>query len=174
MVLADVFGSGVVKALAGARVYARGVGYVEDGRVVHQTGGARRVRAVVDGSAPYEVELWVDRGEPAWSCTCPAAEDGAFCKHCVAVALTVGEEPGEPGRPRLRVVPCPPPGPDGADGGDSGDGGDDEPGDHLADYVSALPHECLVEMVLDQARTDPRLKLRLLAEVRAAQRRMGG
>jgi uncharacterized Zn finger protein len=32
---------------------------------------------------PYNVELWVDDGEPTWSCTCPAAEDGSFCKHCV-------------------------------------------------------------------------------------------
>ena len=54
---------------------------------------------------PYIVELWIEEGEPRWSCTCPAAEDGSFCKHCVAAALTV--DPGEPADPVPAGLPEP-------------------------------------------------------------------
>jgi SWIM zinc finger len=154
--LGDVFRSHVVEGLAGARVHARGVRYFEDGRVVHEADGGERVRAIVKGTVPYVVELWADDGGPAWSCSCPAAEDGAFCKHCVAVALTLQPEPEEEpeaedepaGRPRLRVVP------------DEDDDGD------IERYVSGLPQETLAKIVLGQARMDRRLYKRLASEAR--------
>ncbi|WP_428122656.1 SWIM zinc finger family protein [Candidatus Poriferisodalis sp.] len=52
---------------------------------------------MVRGTVPYIVELWTDNGEPRWSCTCPAAKDGSFCKHCVATALTLLPRSSEPG-----------------------------------------------------------------------------
>lgn len=152
MGLGDVYVGPVVERLAGERVHARGVRYFEDGRVVHEADGAERVRAIVKGTVPYVVELWVDGGGPAWSCSCPAAEDGAFCKHCVAVALALQPEPEPDGRPRLRVVP---------DGHDDGD---------IERYVSGLPQETLAKIVLGQARMDRRLYKRLTTEAREASR----
>jgi hypothetical protein len=177
--LGDVFGARVVEGLAGARVHGRGAQYLEDGRVVHEACGDERVRAIVKGTVPYVVELWVEGGGPAWSCTCPAAEDGAFCKHCVAVALALAPEPGE--RPRLRVVTN-----DDSDHGDDrgasdrrGDRdelGDEDDGDgdrpdrgggrrpDLETFVCGLSRERLVEIVLGQALMDRRLYKRLMAE----------
>jgi SWIM zinc finger len=167
--LGDVFAARVVEALAEARVHGRGVRYFEDGHVVHEAGGDERVRAVVKGTVPYVVELWVEGGGPAWSCTCPAAEDGAFCKHCVAVSLTLAPEPGE--RPRLRIVT------NDDDDNDDGGNGDGDTGDDTGDrddarpdletYVSGLPHERLIEIVLGQALMDRRLYKRLMAEAEA-------
>jgi hypothetical protein len=153
--LGDVFAEAVVERLAGARVYGRGTRYFEDGRVVHEADGGEGVRAIVKGTVPYVVELWVEGGGPAWSCSCPAAEDGAFCKHCVAVALTLAPEPQPGGRPRLRVVTN-------DDDRTDGDGRPD-----LETYVSGLTHERLVEIVLGQALMDRRLYKRLMAEAEA-------
>jgi uncharacterized Zn finger protein len=51
--------------------------------------------ATVIGAAPYRVRLRSDRaGALTWSCTCPVGEEGAFCKHCVAVALAVAADAG--------------------------------------------------------------------------------
>jgi hypothetical protein len=85
--LAEAFSRSEVMDLAGPAVYGRGVGYFRQGRVEPQAGGDRRLRATVRGSVPYTVELWVDGGQPGWSCTCPYAEEGSLCKHGVAVAL---------------------------------------------------------------------------------------
>ena len=151
--LGDHFPSSVIKDLAGPRAFARGVGYFEDGRVEPEAGGGLRMRATVRGSVPYRVELWVDDGEPAWSCTCPAAEDGALCKHCVAVALLIDRHAPVSGggaeSPRLRAVPS-------------------QPASDLAGYVAGLGHQRLVELVLDQVESDWRLRERLAAEARAA------
>src|SRR5207247_1715606 len=53
------------------------------------------VRATVIGAAPYRVGLRRDRsGALTGSCTCPVGEEGAFCKHCVAVGLAVAGDAG--------------------------------------------------------------------------------
>ena len=78
---ADVFDAATVVALAEPRVQMRGEGYRLDGRVGPLTVRDGRLEATVRGTMPYIVELWAERGEPRWSCTCPAAEDGSFCKH---------------------------------------------------------------------------------------------
>lgn len=150
--LGEFFRTTVIKDLAGPRAFARGVGYFEDGRVEPQAGGELRIRATVRGSVPYRVELWVGDGEPAWSCTCPAAEDGSFCKHCVAVALVIDRDApvgDEVERPHLRAIPS-------------------QPESDLAGYVAGLRHQRLVELVLDQIELDWRLRERLAAEARAA------
>lgn len=155
--LGDVFSPDVVIDLAGPRAYARGVAYLRDGRVVPEAGGDGRVRATVRGSAPYTVELWADERSPSWACTCPAAEDGAFCKHCVAVALLYHRDVADPGADDARdaeVVPFP--------------GRDSAADDELTGYVSGLPHDRLVELVLESAASDWRMRERLGAEARIA------
>jgi uncharacterized Zn finger protein len=113
-----------------------------------------RFRATVRGSVPYTVELWDDGGRPGWSCTCPYAEDGAFCKHGVAVALLL--DAGAP----PDALPADLQGPV------------DEPRDDadglLVEHLDGLDRDRLVALVLEAADQDWRLRERLLADARAA------
>ena len=160
--LAEVFDAATVARLAGPRVYPRGVSYVRDGRVEQAEVRDGRMGATVRGTMPYFVELWADRGRPRWSCTCPAAEDGSFCKHVVAVALSLG--PGE--SPPL-IVPVA--GDDRRRGASAaGRPSESDTDGELADFVRGLPPDRLAELVLDRAASDWRLRERLLADARAA------
>lgn len=150
--LEKVFTRSLVMSLAGPVVYGRGVSYHRQGRALLQTEGGGRVRATVRGSVPYTVELWVDDGQPGWSCSCAAGEDGSFCKHGVAVTLLLDasdedSEEGEKTAPRAVR---------------------DDPAEMLADHVAGLDRARLVELVLDAAGSDWRLRERLVAEARAA------
>ena len=175
--LARAFAAPVVEDLAGSRSYRRGVAYSREGRVSASPGTDSRLEVTVQGTMPYVVELWIEEGEPRWSCTCPAAEDGSFCKHCVAAAITLdsGESPGpvvllDPAE-RLRRVQLSAP----AAGGSRRRNSDRDPppasaateADLLADFVAELPQDRLAEIVLKRATSDWRLRERLLAEARA-------
>ena len=77
-----------LKALAGARSFERGIGYLDAVSGVEVGDGW--VTASVHGTERYEVELTLDapgglRGE----CDCPYGMEGNFCKHVVALGLTV-------------------------------------------------------------------------------------
>lgn len=85
----DAFTAATIRRLAGPGPYERGVGYLADHRVETPMVLDGRARALVRGTMPYVVELWTVDGQPRWECSCPAAEDGSFCKHCVAVALAL-------------------------------------------------------------------------------------
>lgn len=65
-----------VAALAGPRSYSRGRGYQADGRVEMGAVTGSHAEAVVRGTMPYQVALWVEAGELEWSCSCPIGEDG--------------------------------------------------------------------------------------------------
>jgi uncharacterized Zn finger protein len=86
--LSSVLNEGVVDRLASPSSHARGRSYLEDGRVGPLRASAKRVSATVQGTAGYAVELRAERGGLHFSCSCPFGADGAFCKHCVAVALS--------------------------------------------------------------------------------------
>lgn len=146
--LRDVFSIQTIENLAGERVYRRGIGYNADGRVEPVEESDRRVEAVVRGTLPYTVELWVEGEEPGWSCTCPFAEDGAFCKHCVAVGLLFAEGAVS----MLGVVP---------------EADVDMLGSDVSAHVAELSHERLVEIVLEQCETDWRLRERMVVEAKA-------
>ncbi len=159
--LTELFDAATVARLAGPRAYQRGAEYLIDRRVESADARGGRLKATVRGTMPYSVELWADRGKPRWSCTCPAADDGSFCKHCVATALSLAPDD----YPSVLAVVA-------AGGGSSGpvfDGGSESgTGEELADFVKGLAPERLAEIVLDQADSDWRLRQRLLAEARAA------
>jgi uncharacterized Zn finger protein len=90
----------------------------------------------VQGTHAYRVRLGVDAGgQVECSCSCPAAADGAWCKHCVAVGL--------------RWL--------------HGDPGDADPGEELREYLHGLGVDGLVDLVLEQAGTDQRFGERLSA-----------
>ena len=161
---ADVFDAATVVALAEPQVHVRGEGYRRNGRVGPLTVRDGRLEATVRGTMPYVVELWAERGEPRWSCTCPAAEDGSFCKHCTAVALSMGSDESPlvvpPLAPLARLVR--------AQASASGRRVDPTPAEDLASFVEELAQDRLARIVLDLAATDGRLRERLLAEARAA------
>ena len=177
--LTEAFTVPAVQDMAGRGSYQRGLAYRQDRRVSASRGAASRLEATVQGTMPYIVELWIEEGEPRWSCTCPAAEDGSFCKHCVATALTLDPDkpadslPAGPPEPveRLRGVQTSVR----ATSGSHQRGSDRNPPpvsaapdvSLLADFVAELPQDRLAEIVLERATSDWRLRERLLAEARA-------
>ena len=149
MNLRDVFSVQTIEDLASPGVYWRGVNYNSVGRVEPVAESDQRIEAVVRGTLPYTVALWVEGEEPGWSCTCPYAEDGAFCKHCVAVGLMVADDPAS----LLTIVPEPDQQEDQSD---------------VSAHVAELSHERLVEIVIEQCETDWRLRERMAAEASAS------
>lgn len=152
--VSDLFSRSEVMDLADAEVYARGVGYYRQGRVEPQDGNGGRHRATVRGSVPYTVELWVDSGRPLWSCTCPYAEDGSFCKHVVAVALTLDGGAADTLLDDLLQAAT--------------DAPTEDEDRLLLSHLDTLPWDRLAELVVEAANNDWRLRERLLAEAHAA------
>ncbi|MFI0860447.1 SWIM zinc finger domain-containing protein [Streptomyces smyrnaeus] len=77
-----------LRALAGARSFDRGLGYLDAVSGVEV--GDTWVTATVHGTERYEVELILDDPEGlAGECDCPYGLEGNFCKHLVALGLTV-------------------------------------------------------------------------------------
>ena len=71
------------------RSYERGVDYYESGRITSIRAVGTSVRATVEGTDVYDVELaWRGKrgGLPSYSCTCPYSWGGE-CKHVVAALL---------------------------------------------------------------------------------------
>lgn len=120
-------------------------------------GSDRRLEVRVEGTVPYVVRLWVDGGDPGWSCTCPASENGSFCKHCVAVAVSlnrVGQTPGD----KSRSAPT---------GAGAATGSAAHEMGQLSEFVTRLSRGRLVEIILKQTASDAGLRQRLLAEASA-------
>jgi uncharacterized Zn finger protein len=124
----------VVASLATRRSYERGVVYLEEGRVGGLRAVAGRVRASVEGAETYTVELAAADGGLHASCTCPVGHDGAFCKHCVAVALRWLRERGAAG-PTLEDARA---------------------------ALASLPSSTLIDLVVDHAVGDDGLARKLL------------
>jgi uncharacterized Zn finger protein len=74
-----------LRRLAGAAAYERGVAVFQRGQVVACGQEGETLQARVLGTRSYEVRLWIRAGRLQYTCDCPAAAEGAFCKHCVAV-----------------------------------------------------------------------------------------
>ncbi|MFD9334238.1 SWIM zinc finger domain-containing protein [Streptomyces sp. NPDC060028] len=88
-----------LRELAGERSFERGLGYVDE--VYGIEFGDGWIRASVRGRQRYEVELALGgRGRPTGTCDCPYGQEGAFCKHLVALGLTVIGQNAD--LPRLR------------------------------------------------------------------------
>ncbi|MER5753308.1 hypothetical protein [Streptomyces sp. NPDC002088] len=77
-----------LKALAGARSFERGRGYLDAVSGVEV--GDDWVTATVHGTERYAVELTLGGSAgPNGECDCPYGLEGNFCKHLVALGLTV-------------------------------------------------------------------------------------
>jgi uncharacterized Zn finger protein len=95
--------------LAGAQSFSRGEDYFESGLVHSFVEDGATIAATVRGTHSYRVKLTADGRHLDYECTCPMGDDGAFCKHCVAVGLTWLAErsstrsPARPAKPRLTM-----------------------------------------------------------------------
>lgn len=86
------FNEDELRRMAGARSFERGLGYVSS--VSEMEIGERSITATVDGTDAYEVELTEEAHGLTGRCDCPYGQEGNFCKHCVAVGLTVLRQAG--------------------------------------------------------------------------------
>lgn len=89
--------------LAGERSFERGVAYFDEERVRGLVELEGTVAATVEGTEDYRVKLWADEDSFGYSCDCPFADEGNFCKHCVAVGLALISE-GDTGVVKLDDV----------------------------------------------------------------------
>nr|BBJ47967.1 hypothetical protein SAVMC3_05960 [Streptomyces avermitilis] len=138
------FGEDELRALAGTRSFERGSGYVDAVRGLEVGDGS--VTAVVHGTDIYEVELALGAGAGvSGRCDCPYGQEGNFCKHCVAVGLTVLRQ--AEAIPRQR-----------ADARTRASG--------LEAWLTALSRDELLALVREQVADDRELRRRL--ELRAA------
>jgi uncharacterized Zn finger protein len=76
-----------LRRLAPPRSFERGLSYV--GSVSSIDVARDGATATVYGSDEYQVCLTWAGGVPDGACTCPHGEEGFFCKHCVALGLTL-------------------------------------------------------------------------------------
>jgi uncharacterized Zn finger protein len=120
--------------LAGPTALERGRRYFEEGRVESLRYERYAVRATVVGTKRYQVALREEQGGLEYSCSCPIGLESSFCKHCVAAALAWLER----GKGPVRA-------------------GGTASSDAIRDYLSGLPAQKLVEMVLAQTSQDERL-----------------
>lgn len=81
------FGRDPLRRPAGARSFERGLEYLSSVSALEI--GEKTATASVDGTEIYEVELTEHEDGLTGCCDCPYGREGNFCKHCVAVGLTV-------------------------------------------------------------------------------------
>ncbi len=132
--LSQALDKATVVGLASAPSYERGLAYLEAGRVGPLRASAARVGATVQGSEDYLVELRTEGEALRFSCSRPIGREGAFCKHCVAVAVAWLREHGD-SAPSL---------------------------DDARAYLETLPQSELVDLLIDRAHDDEALARKLL------------
>ena len=144
----------VLRELAGPAAFKRGKDYAAAGRVVSLAEDRGRIAAEVQGTQTYYVEVRIRRGSLAYACTCPVGEDGECCKHCVAAALAWLEDSGRSrsGKRKHKQDPL--------------------SMNDVRAHLARMPRKALIDMLVDNAIRDERLRQRLLLE--AATRTSGG
>ncbi|MCB0968732.1 MAG: SWIM zinc finger family protein, partial [Ilumatobacter sp.] len=167
--LLEVFDAATVHRLATDRVIQRGTSYQNRGAVTITALTPTSVTADVDGTHRYEVLFDVSE-HPDWSCTCPAAADGDFCKHCVALALELAMiDAGEADPPMVLPADAQP---DRSPSRRSGRPDQSDERQRLVDHLEQLPAERLVELLVDQTERDWSLRERLLLEADAGREQL--
>jgi uncharacterized Zn finger protein len=78
-----------IKGAADPRSFERGLEYLHSVDDLAVTG--THITASVFGNREYRVRLALGESAISGDCTCPYGREGAFCKHCVAVAMSVLE-----------------------------------------------------------------------------------
>ena len=136
----------LLKRLAGAKYFERGEDYHERGFVFDLVVYQGKLTAKVRGSyqSAYRVNLVWDGKCLDHDCSCPLGDEGEFCKHCVAVGLTwlgLKEECSETGsKARTSFVLM----------------------EDIKAYLKQQKPDILVELLMQQAMENERLRERLL------------
>ncbi len=96
--------------MAGEAAFKRGLGYARAGRVALSKVSVTALAGGAHGTETYSLWLKHAKGGWQWDCSCPAADDGAFCKHLVAAVLTARQEVSDDAadvvaRPKGRAKP---------------------------------------------------------------------
>ena len=154
--LIDVLTLQAIQALADARTFARGMAYFHGGAVGLLDADEYEARASVQGTQRYRVRLAVGSGaELDYECDCPVGDDGSFCKHAVAVALSwlenAGEEVFVPGdkesaKPRKKRK---------------------TPAEQIREYLETLSESALREWLMEAADRDAGMRDKLLFSAKA-------
>ncbi|WP_269507040.1 SWIM zinc finger family protein [Burkholderia sp. IMCC1007] len=155
--LSDLITLSAIRTLADPKSFERGQAYYRDGVVSRLTERDGELSATVRGTYRYHVAFAVgDDDTLDYACNCPVGDEGAFCKHAVAVALSWLENRGEtafpdeapePARPRrTRKTHA----------------------ELIRDHLEALDEHALRRWLLDAAERDRSLRDRLLFDARAA------
>lgn len=133
-----------LRRLAGSPSFERGQDYFSNGQVRSIVEHEGTISAKVQGTQPYRIKLWMKSGELEYSCTCPVGGDGAFCKHCVAAGLAWLEQgAAEKAQGKKRSNPA-------------------ATMDDVRAYLAAQDKTVLVDMLMELAIDDDRLRQRLL------------
>ncbi len=148
---------GHIQELADARTFARGMAYFHDGAVGLLDADEYEARANVQGTQRYRVRLGATPdGELDCECNCPVGDEGIFCKHAVAVALSwlenAGEEVFEPSekksaKPRKERK---------------------TQGEQIREYLDTLSEDALRQLLMEAADRDPGIRDKLLFSAKAS------
>ncbi|NLF29529.1 MAG: hypothetical protein GX591_01435 [Planctomycetes bacterium] len=121
-----------LKLAADPRSWERGVEYfsARAAEVLMVRNGTVYARVAGSGAEAYRVEVWAEGGRVHGRCTCPVGNQGVFCKHCVATALTYLD-----GRP-----------------------GAGQTGQDIRAYLEAQDKDALIDLVMDRLPWDDDLR----------------
>jgi uncharacterized Zn finger protein len=143
MSMAWLFGKADLQRVAGERSFGRGQGYLD--AVGDLEFGVGQITATVYGRDAYEVVLDLGDDGVTGECSCPHGREGFFCKHLVAVGLTVlarsGDVPAQQAAAAAKAR-------------------------SLETWLDGLSRDDLLRLVREQVREDRGLRRRL--ELRAA------
>lgn len=135
-----------LRQLAGAKAFEHGADYFAAGQVVSVAEQDGKLTATVQGTDKYQVTLFADGNALASECNCPMGAEGAFCRHCVAVGLAwLANGAIEPRAKKKSSATLP-------------------TLDDARAWLARQDKSKLVEIILDRAATDPRLRDQLLAQ----------
>lgn len=87
MTASPAFTEADIRRVAGDKSFERGLDYL--GAVADLEIGTAEITASVFGNGEYRVSLAFGDEGLTGDCTCPYGREGFFCKHCVAVAMSV-------------------------------------------------------------------------------------
>ncbi len=136
--------------LAGERSFERGEDYFDEERVRSLVEFEGMLAATVEGTEDYRVKLMVGSSGLSFSCDCPYADEGNFCKHCVAVGLAWLASP----KARIRS-------------GAVNDAGGIASLNGAREFLAKQDKPALVEMILREALDNERACQRLVEAVRS-------
>jgi hypothetical protein len=148
MAIALGFTEETLEDAAGTLSFDRGRHYLDAVDDFEAT--AAKITATVYGTSLYHVSLTARNRQLAGNCSCPYGQEGAFCKHCVAVGLTAVKD----GVARL------------IDAGPAG--GPPDGTTPLESWLASLSKDDLLAELLELLDDDPELRRRL--ELRAGSR----